>query len=198
MRAFDDHRWTIVAPIALLAAVLGAAVWLDVTTGGDAAPPPLLGKLGTPVRGTYVAPTPSPVGFEPTRAPRATVVPNTAAGTAEERDARRRSDILVLIDGLQRIHEEEGAFPSTGGGIQSLCIFPADQGCTLEEVIGAAPPSDPLGDPNENGYWYQSDGKNAKIYISFEGDIPDEQRCVTDYAAFQDHPNLICPAIPIL
>lgn len=196
MRAFEDHRWAIAAPIALLAAVLLALVWLDVTTGGDAEPPPLIGKLGTPVRGTFVAPTAAPAGFEPTPRPRPTVA-GTVTGTREERDARRRSDILILINGFQQIREDEGTFPSTGGNIQSLCIYKDDdQGCKLEDVIGAAPPSDPLGDPGQNGYWYQSDGESAKIYISFEADIPDGERCDTDYIDFEDHQNMICPAIP--
>lgn len=197
MRAFDNRRWAIVAPIALLAGVLLAVVWLDVATGGDAEPPPLIGKLGTPVRGTFVAPTATPVGFKPTRVPRPTVA-GTATGTREERDGRRRGDMLILIYGFQQIREEEGEFPSTGGNIQSLCVYKEiDQGCKLKDVIGAEPPSDPLGDPNENGYWYQSDGKTAKIYVSFEGEIADDQRCDTDYIEFEDDPNMICPAIPV-
>jgi len=196
MRAFENRRWTIAAPIALLAAVLLAVVWLDVTTGGDAEPPPLIGKLGTPVRGTFVPPTATPVGFKPTPRPRPTIA-GTATGTREERDDQRRGDALIIIYGFQQIREDEGAFPSTGGNIQSLCIYKEiDQGCKLEDAIGAAPPSDPLGNPNQNGYWYQSDGKTTKIYISFEGDIPAEQRCDTDFVEFEDDPNMICPLIP--
>ncbi len=197
MRALDNRRWAIAAPIALLTGVLLALVWLDVTTGGEAEPPPLVGKLGTPVRGTFVAPTATPIGFAPTPRPRPTIAGATA-GTREERDGRRRADILILINGFLQIREEEGEFPSTSDHIQSLCIYKDDdQGCKLKDVIGAEPPSDPLGDPGQNGYWYQSDGKTAKIYISFEGDIPADQRCDTDYIDFEGHANMICPEIPV-
>lgn len=196
MRAFESRRWSIWAPIALLAAVVAALIWLDVTTGGGAEPPPLLGRLGTPVRGTYVAPTATPMGFEPTPRPRPTIAGN-AFGTREERDVKRREDVLILISGFQRIRQDEGEFPSTGGNIQSLCIYKeTDQGCKLEGVIGAAPPADPLGDP-QNGYWYQSDGNTAKVYVSLEADIPDEQRCDTEIEQFEDYPNLVCPDVPV-
>ena len=189
------QRWKIIAPVALIAAVVIAVLWLDMATGGEAKPPPLIGALGTPVRGTFVPPTPTPIGAGPTPRPRPTAA--GGAGTPEERDAERRADVLILFDALLKLRARDGAFPSTNNNIQSLCVYQEiDQGCNLRDVIDGDLPSDPLGEPGANGYWYQSDGTTAKVYISLEGEIDDSERCDTDYVDFQDDPNMICPAIP--
>ena len=189
-------RWSIIAPIALLVAVIALALWFDGTTGGDAKPPPLIGALGTPVRGTFVPSTPTPFGAGPTPRPRPTA-PGSTTGTPDERDAQRRADVLVIFDGLLRIRESDGTFPSTNNNIQSLCVYrDVDVGCELDDVLGKTPPGDPLGEPQLNGYWYQSDGTTAKLYVSLEGDIDDAERCDTDYVDFEDDPNMICPTIP--
>ncbi len=194
--AFRDQRWTVIAPVALIAAIVAAALLLDLATGGEAKPPPLLGAIGTPVRGTFVPPTPTVVGAGPTPRPRPTIA-GVVAGTPAERDAERRVDALVIVDGLLKLRERDGEFPSTNNNIQSLCVYrEVDQGCNLSDVLDADPPSDPLGEPGLNGYWYQSDGTTAKIYISLEGEVGDAERCDTDYVDFQDDPNMICPVIP--
>jgi hypothetical protein len=198
MQAFQNRQLTIFAPIALIALAVIAAVWLDARTGGDAEPPPLLGAVGTPVRGTYVPPTATPPGFEPTPLPRQTgVIPPTAPGTASERDDRRRADALIILDAFARWHEEEGSYPGTGGNVQSLCVFRGvDVGCQLKDVLGEDPPSDPFGNSSENGYWYQSDGETGRIYLEFEGDLLDSERCRTEYEGFKDRPNMLCLELP--
>lgn len=187
--------WSVIAPVALIVTVIAVALWLDMATGGEAKPPPLLGELGTPVRGTFIPATPTPIGAGPTPRPRPTIA-GSASGTPEERDAERRADLLVIYDGLMQLREREGAFPSTNNNIQTLCVYREDdRGCQLSEVLGTDPPSDPLGEAAVNGYWYQSDGRTAKVYVSLEVEIPDEERCDTDYVEFDDDPNLICPTI---
>jgi hypothetical protein len=191
-----DRRWTLAGPVALIAGVIILALWLDIATGGEAKPPPLLGDLGTPVRGTFVPPTPTPLGARPTPLPRPTIA-GGVAGTPEERDAQRRADLLVIFDALLQLRAREGSFPSTNNNIQSLCVYrDIDAGCSLIEVLNADPPGDPLGEPGRNGYWYQSDGASAKVYASLEGEIDDSERCDTDYVEFEDDPNLVCPSIP--
>jgi hypothetical protein len=196
LSALRGLRWNIIGPVALIVAVVIAALWLDMATGGEAKPPPLIGALGTPVRGTFVPPTPTPLGAGPTPRPRPTLAASTT-GTPEQRDAERRADVLILFDALLKLRERDGAFPSTGGNIQSLCVYQdIDQGCKLRDVIDGDLPLDPLGEPNVNGYWYQSDGTNAKVFLSLEGEIDDSERCDTDYVDFEDDPNMICPEIP--
>jgi hypothetical protein len=49
-------NWAVIVPVGLLAMALLAILWLDLATGGEAKPSPYLGTIGTPVRGTFVAP----------------------------------------------------------------------------------------------------------------------------------------------
>jgi hypothetical protein len=188
-------KLSIVAPVALIGAVILAAVWLDVTTGGEAEPLPLLGAIGTPVRGTFVPPTATPPGFAPTPRPRPT--PAGATGTPEERDAKRRRDVLIILDGLAQLRRRDGEYPSTGGNLQSFCVYrEIDAGCKVKDVTGADAPQDPLGNAPEHGYKYASDGRTATIYVAFEGDIPAEQRCDKDNVGFEDNQSVICPTLP--
>ena len=50
-------KWNVIAPVALIAVALAAVAWFDLTSSGSAQPPPLLGQVGTPVRGTFTPPT---------------------------------------------------------------------------------------------------------------------------------------------
>ena len=89
-------KWNVVVPIAVFVLALLGVVWLGFASSDEAEPPPLLGEIGTPVRGTFVPPTPTPVGVRPTPPPRPTVGPQVP-GTAAERDARRREDYLQIV-----------------------------------------------------------------------------------------------------
>lgn len=192
---FSGLRWNIIAPVGLLAIALLAVAWLDISTGGDAKPDPLVGAIGTPVRGTLVVPTSTPIGARATPKPRPTVAGVT--GSAAERDSKRFADVLSLISALNQYKDREGAYPSTENNLQTLCAFKdLDQGCKLKDVLGHDAPEDPLGDPIHNGYWYQSDGTAAKVYTSLESDIPDDRRCPTDNPDLQTKPSLICVNAP--
>ena len=184
-------RWSIIAPLALLAVALVAVLGFDLAHTGEAKPPPLVGAIGTPVRGTLIPPTPTPKGLQPTAAPRATV-PAGTAGTPADRDVARRKALLAAIGGFLQLKAKDGSFPTTQGHIQTLCAYKnLDVGCKLQQVLGDVP-ADPLGDPLQNGFWYESDGTYVKLYASLEQDIPDSDRCPTDNVDLKKKANLIC------
>ena len=196
MKLRVDSRWSIIAPVALIAAVIGAVIWFDATTGGEAKPNPPLGAIGSPVRPTYVAPTATPVGG-PTPKPRPTFSPGaaTAPGTKEQRDAKRRSDLLVLLNAANQLKARDGAYPDTHNNVQTVCKYKDnDAGCALQSVLSSGIPEDPLG--SGEGYWIQSDGKSIKFYASLENAIPDSQKCPTTDAELLKHDNLICVGAP--
>lgn len=184
-------RWGIAAGALLLLALV-LVVALDFSTGGEAEPDPLLGELGTPVRGTFVPP---PTVVRPTAAPRPTV--EGVAGTPAERDARRRSDLLLILNAVNTVRARDGEYPSTNDNVQTFCAYKEfDVGCKLENELGTAPPIDPLGNTIQNGYWYQSDGRRVRIFASLEDDLPREQWCPTDNVDLLEKPNLICVTAP--
>ncbi len=121
-----------------------------------------------------VEPTPT-LGENETPPPTSTPAPPEPGG--EERDATRQEDLAALQQALEDYRSENDSYPSTGGNIQSLCVFPGDAGCELEDAIGSIP-VDPLaadGQPaSENGYWYASDGSQYTIYAQREADAAPE------------------------
>jgi len=188
-------KWNIIAPVGLLTVALIAVAWFDLTSSGSAEPPPLLGEVGTPVRGTFTPPTATAVGARPTPKARPTVA--GATGTAADRDHQRQVDLLTMLDGFNKLKARDGSYPTTNGNIQTLCAFKdLDIGCALKDVLPNGPPQDPLGDPVQNGYWYSSDGNSLKLYASMEGDVPSEQRCETDNVDLKTKPNLVCLSAP--
>ena len=69
---------------------------------------------------------------------------------------------------LEEYREENGSYPDTGGGIQSLCVFPElDVGCALRDIL-AELPQDPLGNGPNDGYWYSSTGTEFTLYARRE------------------------------
>jgi hypothetical protein len=189
-------NWTIIAPVALLALAILMIVWLDLATGGEAKPAPYLGTIGTPVRGTFVPSTPTPVGAEATPRPRPTFV-GLAEGTALDRDALRRGDLIRLLIAANKVRDETGAYPTTGGNVQTLCAFKElDVGCGLKDAYGADLPQDPLDNPIENGYWYASDGQTVTIYAALELEISDSERCDTDNVDLLEKASLVCISGP--
>jgi hypothetical protein len=192
--------WSIVAPVALLAAALVAVAWLDVSTGGEATPKPPMGDIGTPVRFAYVRPTPPPPGLKPTPSPTVKKTPTLSKvpqGTPAERDARRRADLLVLLDATKKLRDKDGQFPNTNNNVQSVCVYhDTDALCKLEQFLGGPPPEDPFG--TQHGYWYSGapDGQSMKLLANLEGDVPPDPRCETPDAGIQALPNIICVTLP--
>jgi hypothetical protein len=195
-RLAPDLNWSVIAPLALLAAVILAVIVFDFRTGGDVEPAPLLGAVGSPVRGTFVPPTATPVGGGSTPRPRPTFA-GSLNGTPAERDQKRRNDLLVLVDGFNRYKEANGSYPSTTNNVQTLCAYKDfDVGCKVGEVLNGTVPLDPLNDPVGAGYWYASDGQTGKLYASLEEDIPPDQQCRTEDAELKKKFNLICVTFP--
>ncbi len=86
------------------------------------------------------------------------------------RDAQRRSDLTAIRAALAEYVQRHDAYPRADE-VHSLCGFPADAGCQLQEVLTPLP-SDPL----KRGYWYQSDGETYTVFASFEG-AAEESQC---------------------
>jgi hypothetical protein len=191
-------NWSIVGPVALVVAALLAVAWFDVTKGGAAKPQTPLGEIGTPIRNAYVAPSPTPIGLQPTPRPKPTFAAVQGKGTPEERDGTRRTDLLLLLGAANDLKAKEGAYPSTSGNVQTLCAYKdLDQGCKLKDFLANKTiPFDPLGDPVKNGYWYSSDGKTVKVYASLETEIADAEQCTTSDAELQKKAYVICIGAP--
>lgn len=74
------------------------------------------------------------------------------------RDEIRKQDLRQLRQALETYAVQTGAFPDTSNQLQTLCVYrELDAGCALTEMLSELP-SDPLGSPGSNGYWYRSDG----------------------------------------
>lgn len=104
--------------------------------------------------------------------PPADVTPEPTVVSAEgaaERDATRQQDFIVIAGALEQYKQEYGAYPDTGGQVQSFCVYPDDAGCALEEVLDPIP-QDPLGDPGANGYWYAATKNEYRVYSKRETD----------------------------
>ena len=189
MQSIKRVRWDIAGPVGLIVLALATVAWLDVSKGGEATPKPPMGTIGTPIRGAYIAPTATPIGFAPTPRPKPTVS-GAVARTASVRDGKRRSDLLLLLAAAARAKARDGAYPGTNGNVQTLCNYKEiDSGC---KILSLADASATLADPLKIGYWYSSDGKTARFYASLEEDVPAGAKCSTNDAELQKHDNVIC------
>ncbi|TAK68755.1 MAG: hypothetical protein EPO22_02175 [Dehalococcoidia bacterium] len=197
MNLRQKPNWSIIAPVALIVAVIGAVIWFDAATGGEAKPNPPLGEIGTPVRPTYVPPTATPFGAHPTPTPRPTssAAPPAVSGTKDQRDAKRRVDLLLLLNAANQLKARDGSFPDTHNNVQTVCKYKdSDAGCVLKDFIDGGIPEDPLG--NGEGYWMQADGTRVRFFASLENSIDDSEKCPTTDAELVKHDNLICISAP--
>lgn len=189
-------NWTVIVPVALVLLAVAAIIALDATKGGAAEPAAPLGEIGTPVRQAYIAPTATPVGQQvgATPRPRPTFAGVAAAqGDPAARDTTRRNDLLRLIAAAQDLKKRDGSYPTTKGNVQTVCAYKdIDIGCKLKETFDGNLPSDPLGDPVKNGYWYSSDGNSVTVYAALEGEIPADQQCDTNDAELKKRQHVIC------
>jgi hypothetical protein len=100
--------------------------------------------------------------------PRPTPVPTPTPDTAAvlRRDEQRQRDLEAVTILLARYHDANGAYPISGG-VQTLCRYPNDAGCALDDV-GTLP-----ADPNPDAtYWYESNGTNFVVYAQTENAPP--------------------------
>jgi hypothetical protein len=115
--------------------------------------------------------------FEPTAEPTVTPTPTPDPG-ALIRDERRRLDLFAVKLALEAYYRDHGAFPYSSPGVQTLCVYEdADAGCKLRPYLDPIP-VDVLGDPVNNGYWYESDGLTYTLYAAMETNVGiDESSC---------------------
>jgi hypothetical protein len=156
-----------IVPIVAIVAVVAAVITTDLATGGahepnpenQATPGPAVAAL-TPRPRT---PLPPPNTRTPTPAP--TVV---SGPVVEARDKTRKDDLERMAAALDKYYDKKKEYPSTGGNIQTVCVYKDDDAyCKVEDFIDPIP-ADPLGDPGANGYWYASDGKSYTLIAAME------------------------------
>jgi hypothetical protein len=128
---------------------------------------------GTPfVEGPTSTPGPtSTVGPSPTPAPAEATATQENAAAGADRDEVRQTDLHTIQTALEQYKQKHAKYPSTGDGIQTVCTFEEfDKGCALKDVLDPIP-SDPLGNPGENGYWLKSTETKYTLYSQRESEL---------------------------
>ena len=156
-------------PAAALGVVVLVIIFVELCGRQDVAP---LGDETPFVQGptSTLGPTFTP-GPSPTIGPEEATATQESQVAGSDRDEIRVRDLNAVRQALAQYQQEHGEYPSTGGGIQSLCAFVEfDVGCELQEILDPLP-EDPLGNAAENGYWYESDGGRYVIYAQRESEL---------------------------
>ncbi len=120
----------------------------------------------------------------PSNAPKPTPVSPEVAEQAEatSRDVIRIQDLATIRQALEGYRDAEGNYPDTGGLGQTLCAYvELDIGCALRDILGTIP-RDPEGGPDNDGYWYASDGSAYTLYALRETD---------SFLACREHPEFL-------
>jgi len=159
-------------PVLALGFVILVIIFVELCGKTDLKPitpsgtPFLAGPTGTPGPSQTAGPSPSPPPAEATATQE-----NAAAGA--DRDEIRQTDLNTIRNAMEQYRQENGEYPSTGDGIQTICTFEDDdKGCALQETIeGGTVPQDPLGSPGENGYWLQSTDTTYILYAQRESSL---------------------------
>jgi hypothetical protein len=101
--------------------------------------------------------------------PRPTPVPTPTPDliAAQRRDENRVLDLDLITDLLRRYRDANGGYPISGG-VQTLCRYSNDAGCSLGSV--GTVPADP--DPDKT-YWYESNGNTFVVYAETENPPPE-------------------------
>ncbi|MEX1255273.1 MAG: type II secretion system protein GspG [Dehalococcoidia bacterium] len=162
-----------VLPIAALTIVVLVIIFAQICGSEDVVAPEVVSTPPETPTAEEPGETATP-GPSPTEEPGAPTATEEPGGGEEERDVARQEDLTRLAFGLEAYRQENDAYPTTDGNVQSLCVFPGDAACELEEIIGDLP-NDPLGEPaSENGYWYASDGDTYTVWAQRETDTVPE------------------------
>ena len=158
-------------PIVVIVAVLAAIITTDLASGG--AHEPKLENMAPPTPSGGASPLPRTPAPTTARTPVSTRTPTAALTTVsgpvvEARDQTRKDDLERMAAALEKYYDKKKEYPSTGGNLQSVCIYKdVDAYCKVEDFIDPIP-ADPLGDPAANGYWYASDGKSYTLIAAME------------------------------
>jgi hypothetical protein len=184
------------APIIIIVAVVAAIIATDLATGG--AHEPKLENMAPPLPSGAASPLPRTPAPTTARTPASTRTPTAAPTTisgpiAAARDKTRKDDIERIAAALEKYYDKKKEYPSTGGNLQTVCVYKDDDaGCKLEDFIDPIP-TDPLGDSTANGYWYASDGKAYTLIAAME--LPANampQNCPEAAAKHTKKTNLYC------
>ncbi len=127
----------------------------------------------------YLLPKSQGPGLSPV--PTSTSTPEPPPAERRQRDGVRTDDLEMIRVVMETYRAEEGSYPYTGDGVQTLCVFQElDVGCALLQV--AQLPEDPLGDAGANGYFYTSDGEHYAVYAQRESER---------FPACEEHPEFL-------
>jgi hypothetical protein len=142
-----------------------------------------------------VSPPPPPAQSvavqQPTHTPAEATALASIPADARARDERRRADLAGLQAGLREYRDKKGDYPSTGGSVQTACVYEKlDKLCAIKGFKGVANFVDPRG--QLFGYYYASDGKSYALYASLEGDNAGSDPCPGDLSVFKNLQNLYC------
>jgi hypothetical protein len=114
--------------------------------------------------------------------------PQVSAG-----DQQRRDDLEAIAEALQEYNDRFGVYPTTGGNLQTACVFPdLDALCQVAARVGPERLKDPRGDAVAYGYWYSSDGATYRLYATLESAVSPDEVCRTNDASLRLKPNLYC------
>ena len=116
---------------------------------------------------------------------------------AAERDAQRQQDLSDIASVLLDYESRTGLFPTTEGGVDVGCAFLSvglglGQLCQFIGQLDVATLTDPRGNTQANGYWYESDGSSFTIYASLEIPLGLEETCITTDESLALEPILFC------
>ncbi len=171
-RWLSDPRTFLV--VAAFAGVLIALVAADFATGNKAKTTDL--GLATPITPLPTMP-PSPT-LPPGVTPSPTPSP-TPDASAQTRNTQRQQDLMKMAEAfLKYANDHDGSFPDTKGNIQSVCVYPEDLGCAIQQYLDPIP-KDPK-EPKDQGsdiYWMSSTGRVLTLYAVNEGSTTDAQQC---------------------
>ena len=168
---------------------------MDIALGGpsnpqpaNSAPPPEV------IRATIAALPVTPTVYVPAATDTPTPGPTAVPGVvAQQRDQQRLEDLAKIKAALEQYRNDKGEYPSTGGNIQTACTYKdIDALCELGDLLDPIP-TDPMGDPVDNGYWYISDGKTFTIIAGMDSPanaLP--AKCAEGVAQHTKKSNLYC------
>jgi type II secretory pathway pseudopilin PulG len=191
MSAEDWRRSIGIAAVVAIVVVATAILATDLALGGPDEPQP---ENMAPPAPSIGAVTPAPVTYVPpptyTPTPGPTAVPGPVA---QMQDQRRRDDLANIAAALEQYHAKEGEYPSTGGNAQTACNYPdVDALCKLKDYIDPLP-TDPKGDPGQNGYWYISDGTTFTLVAAMDSSADaTPATCESQFAEMLKKENLYC------
>jgi hypothetical protein len=116
---------------------------------------------------------------------------------ASSRNNTRLADLATLGKAMTELGTAKGGYPSTKGGLQTLCTYEEfDVGCALKSTLPDIP-GDPQG--RNAGYFYVSDGKDFAIVAKWEGqgNPPSDYACPEAVQKLKANERIACIVGPV-